>query len=94
MFPIENGTVMYSSNTSTTSTPSPPGGALGRWLHNGSARFSFRKLKESPQKPKREEEEEDDDVEKDVPVVRRICSPLQVLSAIFASFAHGGNDVR
>lgn len=99
----ENGYVTYCPITSTStpsppggalaSTPSPRGGALGRWLRNGSARFSFRKLKESPQKPKQEEEVEDEDEERDVPVVRRICSPLQVLAAIFASFAHGGNDV-
>eukprot|EP00057_Strongylocentrotus_purpuratus_P032634 XP_788312.3 PREDICTED: sodium-dependent phosphate transporter 1-A [Strongylocentrotus purpuratus] len=30
---------------------------------------------------------------RDHPHVTVLCSPLQVLSAIFASFAHGGNDV-
>ncbi|XP_071493358.1 sodium-dependent phosphate transporter 1-B-like [Diadema antillarum] len=30
---------------------------------------------------------------KDHPVVAKLCTPLQILSAIFASFAHGGNDV-
>ncbi|XP_071806410.1 sodium-dependent phosphate transporter 2-like [Asterias amurensis] len=29
----------------------------------------------------------------DPPEVVKLCSPLQILSAVFASFAHGGNDV-
>ena len=31
---------------------------------------------------------------KDTPVVTIICAPLQGLSACFAAFSHGGNDVR
>ena len=31
---------------------------------------------------------------KDPPEVHAICTPLQVLSASFAAFSHGGNDVR
>ena len=33
-------------------------------------------------------------VVKDHPHVAKLCSPLQILSAMFAAFAHGGNDVR
>ncbi|XP_022088494.1 sodium-dependent phosphate transporter 1-like isoform X2 [Acanthaster planci] len=29
----------------------------------------------------------------DPPEVAKLCGPLQILSAVFASFAHGGNDV-
>ncbi|XP_033098006.1 sodium-dependent phosphate transporter 1-like [Anneissia japonica] len=29
----------------------------------------------------------------DKPVIKKLCGPLQILSATFASFAHGGNDV-
>ena len=30
----------------------------------------------------------------DTPEVRALCSPMQVMSASFAAFTHGGNDVR
>ncbi|XP_071943785.1 sodium-dependent phosphate transporter 2-like [Antedon mediterranea] len=30
---------------------------------------------------------------KDIPCIHRLCMPLQILSSIFSSFAHGGNDV-
>lgn len=30
---------------------------------------------------------------KDHPVVAKLCTPLQILSAVFAAFSHGGNDV-
>ena len=33
-------------------------------------------------------------VVKDHPHVVKLCSPLQILSAMFSAFAHGGNDVR
>ena len=31
---------------------------------------------------------------KDHPHVVKLCAPLQILSAMFSAFAHGGNDVR
>ncbi len=31
---------------------------------------------------------------KDTPDVRALCAPMQVMSASFAAFTHGGNDVR
>ena len=36
----------------------------------------------------------DTPVIKDHPHVVKLCAPLQILSAMFSAFAHGGNDVR
>ena len=40
-----------------------------------------------------EEEEEEEEV-KDKPESARLFSFLQILTATFGAFAHGGNDVR
>ncbi|XP_072175857.1 sodium-dependent phosphate transporter 1-B-like isoform X1 [Diadema setosum] len=38
-------------------------------------------------------ENKNSETDDDHPHVRALCSPLQILSAVFAGFAHGGNDV-
>ncbi|XP_072049316.1 sodium-dependent phosphate transporter 1-B-like isoform X2 [Amphiura filiformis] len=91
--------VQYQNGTVYTSTPgaspSPKKNTVARFFKNGSDRFSFKRLRssESPRKAMSMEELNDPDIPQDSPVVAKMCSPLQVLSAIFASFAHGGNDV-
>ena len=49
-----------------------------------------------PKKEGEGEEEKEEAVEevKDTPEAARLFSFLQILTAIFGSFAHGGNDVR
>ena len=48
---------------------------------------------EVPKKEERSDEAQRKEV-KDSPETARLFSFLQILTAIFGSFAHGGNDVR
>ncbi|XP_030850550.1 sodium-dependent phosphate transporter 2-like [Strongylocentrotus purpuratus] len=88
--PVEQDSMISSGPSSMTSSPDTKHCTRFGKLNTG----KWKRLlsKDSTEGESRQESEAWKSV-KDHPVVAKLCTPLQILSAIFAAFAHGGNDV-
>ncbi|XP_063959733.1 sodium-dependent phosphate transporter 1-B-like [Lytechinus pictus] len=89
--PVEQDSMLSSGVSSMNSSPDPKHCTRFGKLNTGKWKQLINRDSIKGRESKKESEAWKNI--KDHPVVAKLCTPLQILSAVFASFAHGGNDV-